>query len=464
MGPYIKSDNSTNKMMSRVIIALFPIILFSFYKNGILCYDGENIYTLFKPLIIIGFPCLCTFLFETVYLYFTKDEKLIDIIRNNYSYMPGLFLGLILPINTPLPIILIGSLISVFIGKVLFGGFGQNIFNPALIGRLFIITMYALTINNMGGYLNSSELDAVTSATPLTNANLIEGIGTYNDLVMPYGGLKYFLLGFIPGCLGETPKLLILLAFIYLTVTKTIKWRIPVFYVGTVFISTFFIAYMNNTGIWYPAFEVLSGGLLFGAVFMATDPVTSPISKYGQVLYGICLGILTVTLRYLTSYPEAVLTSILTMNLLLPIIEDMSINSNFKKYKRILPILVLILILGLVTYVVGNKFKESSVDKNFEILEKETKGSLTRYVVTQVGYSSKLKIKIEIKDDEVVNIEYLDYNDSFFSKVLDSNYNEVLIDNQNNLSDCDTVSGATISSTAVKKALINTLRDYRGES
>ena len=464
MGPYIKSDNSTNKMMSRVIIALFPIILFSFYKNGILCYDGENIYTLFKPLIVIGFPCLCTFLFETIYLYFKNDEKLIDIIRNNYSYMPGLFLGLILPINTPLPIILVGSIIAVFIGKVLFGGFGQNIFNPALIGRLFIITMYALTINNMGGYLNSSELDAVTSATPLTNANLIEGIGTYNDLVMPYGGLKYFLLGFIPGCLGETPKLLILLAFIYLTVTKTIKWRIPVFYVGTVFISTLGIAYMNNTGIWYPVFEVLSGGLLFGAVFMATDPVTSPVSKYGQVLYGICLGILTVTLRYLTSYPEAVLTSILTMNMLVFIIEDMSINSNFKKYKRILPIIVLILILGFVTYTVGNKFKESSVDKNFEILEKETKGSLTRYVVTQVGYSSKLKIKIEIKDDEVISLEYLDYNDSFFSKVLDSNYNDVLIDNQDNLSDCDTVSGATISSTAVKKALINTLKDYRGES
>ena len=136
MGPYIKSDNSTNKMMSRVIIALFPIILFSFYKNGILCYDGENIYTLFKPLIVIGFPCLCTFLFETIYLYLKNDEKLLDIIRNNYSYMPGLFLGLILPINTPLPIILVGSIIAVFIGKVLFGGFGQNIFNPALIGRL----------------------------------------------------------------------------------------------------------------------------------------------------------------------------------------------------------------------------------------------------------------------------------------------------------------------------------------
>lgn len=464
MGPYIKSDNSTNKMMSRVIIALFPIILFSFYKNGVLCYDGENIYTLFKPLIVIGFPCLCTFLFETVYLYFKNDEKLIDIIRNNYSYMPGLFLGLILPINTPLPIILVGSLISVFIGKVLFGGFGQNIFNPALIGRLFIITMYALTINSMGGYLNSSELDAVTSATPLTNANLIEGIGTYNDLVMPYGGLKYFLLGFIPGCLGETPKLLILLAFIYLTVTKTIKWRIPVFYVGTVFISTFFIAYLNNTGIWYPVFEVLSGGLLFGAVFMATDPVTSPVSKYGQVLYGICLGILTVTLRYLTNYPEAVLTSILTMNMLVFIIEDIAINSNFKKYKRILPILVLILVLGTVTYVVGNKFKESSVDKNFEILEKEINNNVTRYVVTQVGYSSKLKIEIKIKDDEVISLEYLDYNDSFFSKVLDSNYNEVLIDNQSDLKNCDTVSGATISSTAVKKAVINTLKDYRGEA
>ena len=463
MGPFIKSENSTNKMMSRVIIALFPIIVFSFYKNGILCYDGEDIYTLFKPLIIIGFSTLCTFLFETIYIYLTREEKLIDIIRDNYSYMPGLFLGLILPINTPLPIIFIGALFSVFIGKVVFGGFGNNIFNPALIGRLFIITMYALTITEMGGYLNNSELDAIASATPLSNASLVEGIGTYNELVLPYGSLKYFFLGFVPGCLGETSKVLILLAFLYLSLTKTIKWRIPTFYVSTVFISTLVIGLINGVGIWYPLFQVLSGGLLFGAVFMATDPVTSPVTKKGQILYGICLGILTVTLRYLTSYPEAVLTSILTMNMLVYLIDDLVVKKNFKKHSILIPIICLVLVLASVTCYIGVKLTKASVDTNYEIVSKETKGSTTTYVVTQVGYSSKLKLEIKISSDKVTSIKYLDVNDSFFNKIIDSNYDKTLIDNQSNLTDCDTVSGATISSTAVKKALINTLKDYRGE-
>ena len=459
MGPFIKSENSTNKMMSRVIIALFPIILFSFYKNGVLCYDGTNIYMLFKPLIIIGFSTLCTFLFETIYLYLTKDEKLIDIIRKNYSYMPGLFLGLILPINTPLTIILIGSFISVFIGKVLFGGFGQNIFNPALIGRLFIITMYALTISELGGYLNTSELDSIASATPLTNASLVNGIGTYKELVYPYASLKYFFLGFIPGCLGETNKLLIILAFIYLSVTKTIKWQIPVIYVSTVFISTLVIGLMNGVGLWYPLFQILSGGLLFGAVFMATDPVTSPVTKKGQILYGICLGLLTVTLRYLTSYPEAVLTSILTMNMLVFIIDDVAVS----KKNIVIPVIILLLVFGGITYHIGNKYTKASVDTSFEILSKVTKNDITTYQVTQVGYSSKLKLEIKIQKDKVLSIEYIDTNDSFFNKVIESDYKDKLINNQKDLENCDTVSGATISSTAVKKALINTLKDYRGE-
>lgn len=463
MGPFIKSENSTNKMMSRVIIALFPIIIFSFYKNGILCYDGTNIYTLFKPLIIIGFSTLCTFLFETVYLYLTKDKKLIDLIRDNYSYMPGLFLGLILPINTPLPIIMVGAFISVFIGKVLFGGFGENIFNPALIGRLFIITMYALTISDFGGYLNTSELDSIASATPLSNASLVEGIGTYEELVQPYGSLKYFALGFIPGCLGETSKILIILAFIYLTITKTIKWRIPVFYVSTVFLSTLGIGLINGVGIWYPLFEVLSGGLLFGAVFMATDPVTSPVTKKGQIIYGISLGLLTVTLRYLTSYPEAVLTSILTMNMLVYLIDDMIIEREYRKKKIVLPIILLVLSLIGITYYIGNKFTKASIDTNYEIVSKEKKNSTTTYVVTQVGYSSKLKLEIVIKNDEIISIKYLEANDSFFNKIIDSKYNETLINNQKDLKNCDTISGATISSTAVKKAIINTLKDYRGE-
>lgn len=460
MGPFMKNDNSTNKMMCRVLIALLPIVLFSFYKNGVLCYDGDLI-TLFKPLMFIGLSTLFTFIIETTYLYIFTDNKLKDIIKNNYAYMPGLFLGLILPINTPISILLVGCFISTIIGKMLFGGFGKNIFNPALIGRLFVISMYALTITNLGGYLNSNEIDAVTSATPLSNMNVIEGIGTYEELVKPYGTLKDFFLGFIPGCIGETSSVLIILAFIYLSLTKTIKWRIPAIYVATVFIMTFFIGSMNGVGLWYPVFQILSGGLLFGAVFMATDPVTSPTTKYGQIIYGLCLGILTVTLRYLTSYPEGVLTSILTMNMLVFIIDDIGVKIKFNKRKIIIPLTVLMIISISLIFVIGNKFKVSQIDTKFEILSSNMSNNIVTYNVSEVGYSSKIKLEIKIKDGEILSINVLEQNDSFFSKVLNSNYLDTLVNNQKELDTCDTVSGATISSTAVKKAVINTLNDYK---
>lgn len=469
MGPFIKTKNNTTKMMLRVVIALIPIILFSFYKNGILPYikGYVDIFDMFKPLIIILVATFSTFIFETLLqLIFDKDKNIKNIIFNSYSYMPGLFLGLILPINTPISILIFGSFVASFIGKYVFGGFGKNIFNPALIGRLFIISTYALVITEAGGYLNSFELDTISGATPLSNASLITGIGTYAELVKQYGSLLDFFIGTIPGCIGETSALLCLLAFIYLTVTKTIKWRIPVMYVGTVFVMTFIIGLFNGVSIWYPVFQILSGGLMFGSVFMATDPVTSPITKSGQVIYGLGLGILTVVLRYLTPYPEGVLTSILTMNMLVFIIDSLGVKIKFNKNKIIIPVVVLSIIMISMSFVIGNKLKSSITkkDTSFEIVSKDIKGKNATYVVLQQGYSSKIKIEVIINNDKIDNIEILEANDSFFGKVTDSNYTETLKNNQNDLEDCDTVSGATISSTAVKKAIINVLADYRGEA
>lgn len=466
-GPFLKSKDTTKKMMLNLLISLIPIILFNVYKNGIIPYQNHkiNFVSIFYPLLFVLIPTITSCLIETLYgfLFLKKRKKeLLKFVVNSFSIFPGLFLGLILPINTPISIVILGAVVATVIGKLVYGGFGNNIFNPALIGRLFVISTYAVVISSSGGYLNSYEVDTISSSTPLSNANVVEGIGNYETLVSPYGNLSNFFIGTIPGAVGETSALLCLIAFIYLTITKTIKWKIPLTYVTVVFVMTYIIGSINNLGLWYPLFQILSGGLMFGAVFMATDPVTSPTTSVGQVLYGLFLGILTVIFRYLTPYPEGVLTSILTMNMFVFILDKVGAVSRFNLKKSLVPyILALILIISLSIFI-GNKFYkiENAVDTNFSIESKEQKDNIITYIAKQKGYSSDIKAEIKIENGEIISYKVLEQNDSFYSKIEDSKYLNNLIKGQNNLNGVDTVSGATITSTSLKKLLQNVIKDY----
>ena len=463
-GTFMKSKSKTNHIMIHLLIALLPIICFSFYKNGIIPYLNNKI-TIFQmiyPLIFIIVPTFITFLVEFIFAKFClnkKNQELKEYISNSYSIFPGLFLGLILPLNTPISIVILGAVVASLIGKMLFGGFGYNLFNPALVGRLFIISTYAMVIANNGGYLNAYEIDTISSSTPLSN--IVEGIGTYDTLVKPYGSLLDFFIGTIPGSMGETSALLCLIGFIYLTITKVIKWRIPVMYILTVFIMTFVIGISNNVGIWYPLFEILSGGLFFGAVFMATDPVTSPITKVGQIVYGICLGILTVVFRYLTSYPEGVLTSILTMNMFVILIDKLGINIKNSIKKFILLISVMTFISIVISLGISTKYNKEEIDNNYKIISKKQVDNQVIYNVSQKGYSGDITAEVIIENEKVISLNIINQSDSFFDKVNKENYIDKLISNQNDLTNLDTVSGATISSTALKKLMINTLKDYK---
>lgn len=468
-GPFVKSNNSTKKMMLHLLIALIPIIIFNFYKNGIVPYQHGSIefIKIFYPLVFILVPTLTSFLTELLYaLLFLKKKnvELKDYLSGSFSIFPGLFLGLILPINTPLSIVIFGAFIATFVGKLLFGGFGNNVFNPALIGRLFIISSYAIVISNSGGYLNPYELDTISSSTPLTNAAMVEGIGTYETLVTPYGSLTNFFIGTIPGALGEVSALLCLIAFIYLTITKVIKWKIPATYILTVFLITYMIGSVNNLGIWYPLFQIFSGGLMFGAVFMATDPVTSPTTPVGQILYGLFLGVLTVIFRYLTPLPEGVLTSILTMNMFVFIIDRIGAKARFNfKHAFILFLFAWILVIGTGS-MIGSSYQqeETITDPNYNIISKEINGNKTKYLVSQKGYSSVIEASIVISNGEVESFEIISQNDSFYQKVEDANYIKSLINSQKDLPNLDTVSGATVTSNALRQMLINTLKDYNG--
>lgn len=463
-GPFLKSKNKTSKMMLHLFIALLPIIIFSFYKNGIIPYQKglTDIKGLLLPLMVIILPTLTSFLTEILYATIFLKKDGLDYVKNSFSIFPGLFLGLIMPLNTPFSMLILGAFIATFIGKIIFGGFGNNIFNPALIGRLFIITAYSATL---GGYIyhNAYELDTIASSTPLSNAGVISGIGSYQTLVKPYGNLMNFFIGTIPGAVGETSALLCLVAFLYLTITKTIKWRIPVFYISTVFIMSFIIGAFNDLERTYSLFQILSGGLMFGAVFMATDPVTSPTTFIGQVLYGISLGILTVVFRNLTPYPEGVLTSILTMNMLVFIIDSIGVKSRFNK-KYAVPFFVILITLSLIiSCYIGLRYKNvpTDVDNDFQIYSKTIDGDTVTYMVGEKGYSSILKAKIIIENNKVTDMVVLEQNDSYYSKVENENYINSLIKNQESLDNFDTIAGCTFTSNGLKKMLINTLNDYK---
>ena len=360
-GPHIKSADTTSKIMTRFLIALSPIIAFAIFKNCVIVYlyTTATLLQALNPLLMIVIAILTTFLTELLWFKFILKNDLKSSIfeaTRSFSVIPGLLFALILPPNVPLWIVFLGAFITSVV-KMLFGGFGNNIFNPALIGYLAITILFPSLIN---------------ASTPLSNLADLNYIGNYESVVGSYGTLFNFISGSIPGAIGETSKILILISFIYLTITKTIKWIIPVTYVGTVFAITFLIGQYLGFELWYPLVHILSGGLLFAAVFIATDPVTSPLTLTGQIVYGICLGILTAIIRFLTPDLEGIVISILFMNMFVSTLDKIGVKVKYNKDTLIYVITVLFVVIVSSTLLIItnlNKYDTSMelIDKKIEI-------------------------------------------------------------------------------------------------
>lgn len=459
MGPFVRSKNSTNKMMMHLLIALIPIVIFSIYKNGYIPYSNGYIsfIEIFDPIIKIFIGALTSFLIESIYaLIFRKKNY----IKNSYAFFPGLFLALILPLNVPIYVLVVASIVA-SVSKLVCGGFGKNIFNPALIGYLFIVLVFSsvLTTNN---YFNAYELDTISKPTPLTNASMISGIGNYEQLVKPYGNLLDFFLGSIPGSLAETSAFFCIVAFIYLTATGTIKWRIPLVYVTTVFLITFGIGRLLGQGIYYPLFHLFSGGLMFGAVFMATDPVTSAVTPVGQILQGFLLGIITVVFRFIGV--EGVAYSILIINAVVFLLDKIGMRSRFNFIRSLIWfVFVWLIIIGVTIGLALTRKTQDNKDPNFEIIDKTKQDNITLYTVTQKGYGGKIEAVVQIENNRIVSIEVTSHRETAnrYQLIIDSNYITQLINNQDNLDNVDTISSATVTSTALKNMLENVMKDYK---
>lgn len=326
--PFIRladeKDYGTNVIMKDFMIALIPVILFAWYKNGIKVFiDGNiNFLEMLYPMFFIMMGGIMSSLMEGIFFYVTdKDNRSFKAISEklslSFAAIPGIILALLLPLYTPIWVLMFAAFVATIIGKMIFGGFGHNIFNPALLGYAVVGFTLMGVVNAAGGVFNASEVlvDSYAGATPLGVLASAKEID-YNVLVKPYGSLWDFFIGTIPGAIGETGALFIMFGGLYLVIKKIIKWYTPVIYVGTVFVLSWIIgAVSGDSGIWFPTYSVLTGGVMFAAVFMATEPVTTPTNGLGKVFFALFLGVLTVLFRFVGNLPEGVGTSLIFLNI-----------------------------------------------------------------------------------------------------------------------------------------------------
>ena len=292
--PHAHTPITTQTIMRDVLIALAPALLGGIYFFG------------FRALAVTLVSVAACVFFEWAYCKITKAHcKIYDL----SACVTGALLAFVCPVTIPYWTIILGALFAIVIVKMLFGGLDKNIVNPALAGRAFLFswpvimsTWVSVGYENAPGLLSTADI--VTSATPL--ANMHQGM-------MPTDSIMDMFLGNVGGCLGETSALLLLIGFGYLLVRKVITPRIPVAYIGTVAVLTFLFPLGNDRIAWMCA-QVCGGGLMLGAIFMATDYVTSPVTKLGQIVYGVGCGVLTVMIRYFGGYNEGVSYAILVMN------------------------------------------------------------------------------------------------------------------------------------------------------
>jgi electron transport complex protein RnfD len=309
--PHYKSLKTTNKVMWEVVFLLLPIALTAFLFYGI------------KALLLILVCVLTCVLTEIIIDKFMLKNKELSI-KDGSAVITGILLAFCLSSAVPLWQGALGGFIAIALAKMTYGGLGKNIFNPALIGRAFLFICFPVEMTTWPKpkFMQLQFWDGETGATVLSlmKENLKNGLQMPDILqnIPPLGQLFFVHLG---GCLGEISRLLLFICGVYLILRKIISWHIPVCYILTVFIFSY-VLYVINPNIYASSgLHILSGGLLLGAFFMATDYVTSPMSINGKIIFAIGCGVMTVVIRNFASMPEGVSFSILFMNMFVPLID-----------------------------------------------------------------------------------------------------------------------------------------------
>ena len=319
--PHIHTSDSVRKIMWTVVLALIPAMCFSFYYYGI---DAVRVTSISVAACVV---------LEWFFQKFLLKEK--SSISDGSAVITGMLLAFNVPSNLSWWIIIIGAIVAMGIGKMAFGGLGKNLFNPALVGRVFLLISFPQQMTSWplpNRILQSTDtlsvatpVDAVTGATPLAVVKQAMKNGQDIRLLDNLPDNMQLLIGERGGSLGEVAALAIILGGIIMLARKVITWHIPITFIGTVFVFSAILHWVNPAMYITPEFHILTGGLLLGSIFMATDMVTSPMNAWGKIIFGIGCGLLTILIRVWGSYPEGVSFAILIMNAFVPLI-----NKGFK--------------------------------------------------------------------------------------------------------------------------------------
>ena len=312
--PHLHSDNSTRKIMYGVVIALLPAMFIAVWYFGL----GA----LKVVLLSVGFSLF----FEWFIQKYLIGGSLT--ITDGSAMVTGILLAFNVPSNLPWWMVIIGALVAIGIGKMSFGGLGKNIFNPALVSRVFLLVSFpvAMTSWPKPSPITKTLVDTITGPTPL--GYIKEGLGagkTLAELTPHLPSYAQQLMGQMGGSLGEVSALALIIGGIYMLWKKIITWEIPVSVLLTVFVVSGILWLINPQKYMDPVFNLLTGGVMLGAVFMATDMVTSPMTRGGQLVFGFGIGLITMLIRVWGAYPEGVSFAILLMNAVVPLI-----NRGFK--------------------------------------------------------------------------------------------------------------------------------------
>ena len=307
--PHIHNSANTRDIMLDVVIALIPAMIGGVFFFG------------FRSLCVIAVSVAACVFFEWAYRKIMKKDTTIS---DCSAVVTGILLALVCPVTIPYWTLIIGAFFAIVVVKQLFGGIGCNFLNPALAGRAFLFSYAVIMTTWVAPHtslsLIGSNADVVTSATPMASLH---------QAVIPTDSIMNCLVGNIGGCIGETSVILLLAGGIYLLARKVISVRIPLAFILTVAVVTFVFPQGGNDRLTWMCYQLSCGGLFLGAIFMATDYATSPVTKWGQVVYGVGCGLITVFIRYFGSYAEGVSFAILIMNITVLLLDKIGIPKRF---------------------------------------------------------------------------------------------------------------------------------------
>ena len=456
--PNYRSPQSTTGIMRDLTVCLLAITIFSvaYYSATLGASAGLRV------IILMVTSVLSALVTEAIYFKASKQD-IKEGILSSYGWVTAMILTLISSINVSPYALAICTVIAIVFGKLVFGGFGQNIFNPAAFGE-------AVLMNSFAG----SNIDLMSSTTPTVAMNKFSWLGTssaVSGVISQYSGLGKMFLGLYPSTIGSTCAVLLIICLVFLVVRDDIDWQTSVFYIGTVFVVTLIIGLVHGLGISYALVNVLAGGVLFGGVFMVTDPVTTPVTLPGKIVYGVGAGCFTVLFRLRSNMSDGVLYSILLMNMLTPSIDKLFDGNQIKDAAKIRNKTAIISAICLVIIVaVGSLTKvseaTSSTDSGNSSSSSDSSAATTSgdatcvdngdgsYACSADGFNGeKLTATITVEDGKVTAITDMAGNngDGIGDDWFDDASELIGVSSADEI---DTISGATFTSSGVK-AMIN---------